>query len=116
MQSGTTGINSVRIYSPIKQVADHDPNGDFIKRWIPELESVPAEFIAEPHTMPELLQRQVGCVIGTHYPAPLVGHRAAVAAAKKRVYAVRKRADARAEAKQVFIRHGSRRGPASRRR
>ncbi len=116
MQSGTTGINSVRIYSPIKQVSDHDPQGHFIRTWVPELEAVPSEFIAEPQKMPSSLQLSIGCIIGKDYPAPLVGHRAAVAAAKSRVYAVRTRADARAEAKQVYYRHGSRRGPSSRRR
>ncbi|MEE2758014.1 MAG: FAD-binding domain-containing protein [Myxococcota bacterium] len=116
MQSGTTGINSVRIYSPIKQVADHDPDGQFIKRWVPELEAVPNEYIAEPDKMPATVQLSAGCVIGRDYPAPLVSHRAAVAAAKKRIYALRKTAGARAESKKVYVRHGSRRGPASRRR
>ena len=76
MQSGTTGINSVRIYSPIKQVADHDPDGQFIKRWVPELEAVPNEYIAEPDKMPATVQLSAGCVIGRDYPAPLVSHRA----------------------------------------
>ena len=43
MQSSTTGINSVRIYSPIKQVIDQDPNGDFIRRWVPGT-GVPSNF------------------------------------------------------------------------
>ena len=48
MQSGCTGINSLRIYNPIKQGYDQDPEGDFIYNWVPELKDVPKEFIHEP--------------------------------------------------------------------
>ena len=52
MQAGTTGISALRIYSPIKQVLDQDPEGLFIRQWVPELTNVPDGFIAEPHRMP----------------------------------------------------------------
>ena len=48
MQSGTTGINTVRIYNPVKQGHDQDPDGDFVRRWVPELRDVPDAFIHEP--------------------------------------------------------------------
>ena len=51
MQAGTTGINTVRIYNPVKQSKDHDPYGIFIRKWIPELLEVPNNFIHEPWKM-----------------------------------------------------------------
>ena len=111
MQSGTTGINSVRIYSPIKQALDHDPEGIFIRRWVPELASVPTEHVVEPHKMTAAEQDRYGCIIGTDYPAPLVDHKEAVKDAKSRVYAFRRKDGARSEAKQVYERHGSRKRP-----
>ena len=111
MQSGTTGINSVRIYSPIKQVIDQDPEGDFIRHWVPELAGVPSEFLPQPELMPLDIQQAAGCIIGVDYPKPIVEHKKAVAAAKKRIYGIRRQKGARDEARDVFVRHGSRRGP-----
>jgi deoxyribodipyrimidine photo-lyase len=109
MQSGTTGINAVRIYSPIKQVADQDPEGTFIKRWVPELSQVPTEHIAEPHKMPKAEQKKYGCVVGKDYPAPVVEHAVAYQAAKKRVFSWRAKKEVREASKQVYLKHGSRR-------
>lgn len=114
MQSGTTGINSVRIYSPTKQVNDQDPDGVFIRAWVPELAHVPSPLIAEPSTMTHDQQLEARCIIGKDYPAPIVAHRVAVAHAKDRIYSIRRQTGARTEAKAVFERHGSRRGPSSR--
>ena len=49
MQSGTTGINSIRIYNPIKHSIDQDPTGDFIKKWVPELKNVPGKLVGIPY-------------------------------------------------------------------
>lgn len=111
MQSGVTGINTVRIYSPAKQVQDQDPRGVFIRKYVPELEAVPDAFLAEPHTMPPLLQQSLGCEIGKHYPAPIVDYRSATKVAKDRLFAVRRQAEAKAEARRVYQKHGSRRRP-----
>ena len=83
MQSGTTGINTLRIYSPAKQASDHDPRGLYIRQWVPE--------------------------IGTAaYPAPIVDERIAVAAAKAKLYGLRQTSEARTEADAVQHKHGSR--------
>lgn len=108
MQSGTTGINTVRIYSPAKQVVDHDPQGTFIRKFIPELTNVPNEYLPEPHRMPRDLQIKVGCIIGRDYPQPIVDHRVAYRSAKDKIFAIRKTDSAVTEAKRVFIKHGSR--------
>jgi len=109
MQSGTTGINTLRIYNPTKQALDQDPHGLFIRRWVPELVGVPLVFLHTPWTMPPATQQATGCVIGRDYPAPLVDHAAAVREAKRRLAAVRGDPAARAEARAVARRHGSRR-------
>ena len=63
-----------RIYNPALQQARLDPDGAFVRRYVPELESVPAAYLAEPWTMPQQVQRDASCVIGVHYPAPIVDH------------------------------------------
>ncbi len=113
MQSGTTGINANRIYSPAKQAAEQDPYGRFIRRWVPELAGVPLEHLAKPHEMPRSVQLKAGCWIGRDYPAPIVDHATALREARQRLARVRASDEARAEARRVHLRHGSRK-PATR--
>jgi deoxyribodipyrimidine photo-lyase len=108
MQSGTTGINTLRIYSPIKQARDQDPQGIFIRQWVPELARVPLPYLPEPWKMDISVQRMAGCLIGQDYPAPIVDDKTAVQAAKLRMYGLRAQDDSRAEARAVQQRHGSR--------
>jgi deoxyribodipyrimidine photo-lyase len=63
-----------RIYNPARQMQSYDADGAYVRRYVPELTGVPAEYLREPWTMPEQLQREVGCVIGEHYPKPIVDH------------------------------------------
>ena len=72
MQAGTTGVNTIRIYNPIKQSLEQDPNGDFIKTWLPQLKNIPAEFIHEPWKMSTEQQEQYQVKIGKDYPLPIV--------------------------------------------
>jgi deoxyribodipyrimidine photo-lyase len=108
MQSGTTGINTLRMYSPTKQAHDQDPEGLFIRRWVPELARVPPPYLAEPWTMDISIQRMVGCLIGVDYPAPIVNEKVALKSAKDRLYGLRQTSAARLEAGGVHARHGSR--------
>lgn len=72
MQAGTTGINTIRIYNPIKQSVEHDPNGIFIKQWLPQLKNVPVAFIHEPFKMSLIEQQLYDVIIGIDYPAPII--------------------------------------------
>ena len=99
MQSGVTGINTIRIYSPIKQSHDQDPTGVFIRQWVPELAFVDPEFIHEPWLMP---------TPPASYPAPVVELKAATLAAKEKIYGKKAEKAVKVEAARVFEKHGSR--------
>ena len=100
MQSGTTGMNTIRIYNPVKQGRDQDPEGLFTRRWVPELEMVPEAFLQEPWLWPgaEMLG----------YPGPVVDHAAAARQARETLWAMRRAQGFGDEAAKVVRRHASR--------
>lgn len=74
---GTDAAPYFRIFNPILQSKKFDPQGAYLRRWLPELRAVPDKHIHEPWTMPAEVQAQTGCRIGHDYPAPIVDHFAA---------------------------------------
>jgi deoxyribodipyrimidine photo-lyase len=63
-----------RIYNPARHMERFDPDGRYVRRYVPELRPVPDAYLREPWTMPEEVQRVCGCVIGEDYPEPIVDH------------------------------------------
>lgn len=111
MQSGTTGINTIRIYDPVKQGLDHDPTGDFVRRWVPELASLEGPAVHQPW-----LGSGSFWGVPSAYPVRIVDHGEAVAAAWKTVDRLKGQARRNGTAAQVLERHGSRRPPPALRR
>jgi deoxyribodipyrimidine photo-lyase len=99
MQSGVTGINTVRIYNPVKQSQDQDPSGHFIRRWVPELRRTEVAYIHEPWK---------SAVPPADYPAPIVELQSASREAKERIYNWKNRPGIREQAAKVYDKHGSR--------
>ena len=62
------------MFNPMLQQRRFDPDGAYVRRWVPELRDVPDARLAEPWTMSDEEQRAAGCVIGRDYPAPIVDH------------------------------------------
>ena len=105
MQSGTTGINTIRIYSPIKNSEEHDSEGLFIKQWIPELKEVPIELLHEPWKMNEMEQQFYNCIIGIDYPAPIVDIEETRKRATDIVWSFRKKDEVKLEGKRILEKH-----------
>jgi deoxyribodipyrimidine photo-lyase len=97
MQAAIVGINTIRVYSPLKQLMDQDPECQFIKRWVPELRTFTAEQIAchETMTLPG-------------YTAALVNADRNIRVMKERISVIRKSDAGRASAQQMLDKHGSR--------
>jgi len=116
MQAGTTGINAMRVYNPIKQARDHDPQGHFVRHWLPALRRVPNEWLFEPWRMPLKVQQKCGVMVGVEIAEPLVDIESATRQAKARVHEIRGRAEVKSAKAAIVKKHGSRKYPISRRK
>jgi deoxyribodipyrimidine photo-lyase len=109
MQSGTTGMNTIRIYNPVKQGLDQDPTGAFTRTWLPELAGVPDRFLQEPWKW-----EGAGQLLGRSYPEPIVDVQAAARTARDAVWDVRRAEGFRPVAQRIVQKHASRKSPSSR--
>jgi deoxyribodipyrimidine photo-lyase len=113
MQSGYTGVNTIRIYNPIKQSQEHDPNGTFIKEWVKELAHLPDAYIHEPWKIPPMERMLLDLEMDPHYPIePIVPLEKARKHASDVLYGIKKKGVVRNEAQRILAKHVN---PSSRR-
>ena len=121
MQSGTTGINAMRVYNVTKQAKDHDKFGHFIRKYVPELRNVPTLYISEPSQIPMHVRSKIRLIIPTNetnvelepqmnvYPSPIVDEIATATKSKSIIAEIKRAIKTKEQATKVYIKHGSRR-------
>lgn len=72
--SGADASPFFRIFNPVSQGEKFDPGGDYVRRWVPELAALPADWIHQPWKAPPMVLAAAGVVLGETYPAPIVDH------------------------------------------
>jgi deoxyribodipyrimidine photo-lyase len=90
--TGTDAAPYFRIFNPTLQGKKHDPEGTYVRRWVPELANVPTRYIHTPYKMDSKMQQSVGCILDRHYPSPIIDHQKA----RERTLAAYRAARARA--------------------
>ncbi|NVK25625.1 MAG: deoxyribodipyrimidine photo-lyase [Gammaproteobacteria bacterium] len=105
MQAGVTGINTIRIYNPIKQGQEKDPNGDFIKHWIPELSGLPATLIHTPWLLTPMEQMMFELELGVDYPMPIVDIEQSYKQAQQLLWSWRNKPKVVMEGQRILQRH-----------
>ena len=105
MQAGVTGINTIRIYNPIKQAQEHDSEGEFVKKWVPELEQVPTPLIFEPWKMTPMEAAMYQLEQDSPYLGPIFDLNERAREARERLWSWKKRADVKSEGARVLARH-----------
>lgn len=108
MQAGTTGINTVRLYNPVKNSEEHDPEGKFIKKWIPELTNVPLVYIHEPWKMSVMEQTFCDVIIGEKYPFPIVDLQESARLARDKIWGHKKHPAVQQEMSRLLNTHVNR--------
>ncbi len=105
MQAGITGVNTIRIYNPVKNAEEHDSEGVFVKKWLPELKDIPPQLIFEPWKLSDLEQELYNCKIGEDYPEPIVDIELTRKFASDTIWGHRKNKTVKKESTRILKKH-----------
>ena len=105
MQASVTGINTIRHYNPIKQSEDQDPTGAFIKKWCPELEELPIEYLHQPWEQTPMEALFNDFKLGEDYPEPMLDLTQASKEARERLWQYRERSDVKRAIHAILKKH-----------
>jgi deoxyribodipyrimidine photo-lyase len=105
MQSGVTGINVIRVYNPVKQSQEKDPNCEFIKQWLPQLATLPCELIHTPWIVTPMEEQIYDFKLGEAYPSPIIDIEQTGKIARDLLWGFQKRADSLKEGARILEKH-----------
>ena len=105
MQAGETGINMIRIYNPTKNAKEHDKEGIFVKKWIPELKKIPTPLLFEPWKMSPIDQETYDCKIGKDYPNPIVDISETYKYAASKLWSIKSDPKVKEESSRILQKH-----------